>query len=294
MLDKEKLEELKRRDVPMQTKVEAICKGTDAIQRVAEKHVIPVMQGILAPSDYEHAMISVYYRMYMWLPSLVKLRNPIHIQAAAAAARSTFELLLDLKALSGNPKLEAKFHAFTFVERFRAAETLINYNDSTSRTTGLCKIERDFINDAANISKFHSLLTTHWPAKPGKNQGTPSHWTGKDAARRAHDAGPKYEERYRKIYARLSWFVHSGLAGFGGLSSTGVETGFAWAHALIQEFFCEASEIVGNGFHLFDSAPHLRQRLRMARSVPGEEIVLALLAADDANTSEQERKQVRS
>ena len=30
----------------MQTKVEAICKGTDAIQRFAEKHVIPILQGL--------------------------------------------------------------------------------------------------------------------------------------------------------------------------------------------------------------------------------------------------------
>ena len=166
----------------MQTKVEAICKGTDAIQRFAEKHVIPILQGLVSRSDYEEALISVYYRMYTWLLSLVKLRNPIHIQAASAAARSTFELLLDLKALYNDPKLEAKYHAFTFVERFHAARTLINYIDSTSGATGSYKMERDFISDASNIAKFNSLLTTHWPAKPGKKQGTPSHWTGKDVA----------------------------------------------------------------------------------------------------------------
>jgi len=285
VLGNKKLEELKKQSVPMQTKVEAICKGTDAIQRFAEKHVIPILQGLVSRSDYEEALISVYYRMYTWVLSLVKLRNPIHIQAASAAARSTFELFLDLKALYNDPKLEAKYHAFTFVERFHAARTLINYIDSMSGATGSYKMERDFISDASNIAKFNSLLTTHWPAKPGKKQGTPSHWTGKDVAGRARDAGPKYEERYRKIYARLSWFVHPGLAGLGGLSSAGVEAGFAWAHGLIQEFFYEASEIVGNGLHLFDSAPDLRRRLQKARSVPAEEIILALLAAEDARGS---------
>ncbi len=102
---------------------------------------------------------------------------------------------------------------------------------------------------------------------------------------RSDPEDPKYEERYRIIYARLSWFVHPGLAGLGGLSSAGVEAGFAWAHGLIQEFFYEASEIIGNGLHLFDSAPDLRQGLQKARSVPGEEIILALLAAEDARGS---------
>lgn len=143
---------------------EAFFRGTEALCNFANKHVVPVLVGIISPNDYERALFDTYYRMQFWLLSLEKLDYPSHFQAVLNAARGTYELLLDLKLLQADPSLAAKYHAFPFVARFSTAK---KYIDELARHPGQSPPtpapkpdkRRQFVSDAANQKKFDDAPT---------------------------------------------------------------------------------------------------------------------------------------
>ena len=120
------LEEIQQAEVTqlsVRQRVEAIYKGTDAISKFAEDVLVPVLRGQLNLNNQENAVTGVYFRMCLWIRSLVAMNSRVHFQGAAAAARTLFELLLDIKLLVSDAtgSMTDQFHAFPEVVRFRVA-----------------------------------------------------------------------------------------------------------------------------------------------------------------------------
>ena len=91
-------------------RAEAFFRGTEALCNFANKHVVPVLLGILSPNDYERALFDTYYRMQFWLLSLEKLDHPKHFQTVLNAVRRNIRVAARPKAALSRKKLRAKIY----------------------------------------------------------------------------------------------------------------------------------------------------------------------------------------
>jgi hypothetical protein len=258
-------------DSTVERKAEALFRGTVALCDLANRHVVPILVGMVTKTDHEEAVVGTYYRMHFWMLSLAKLDYPSHFQTVLNATRATYELLVDLKLLVSDVSLAEKYHDFSFVARFSAAKKFIDHLDADPTYVLPAKPEkrRTFISDPANQKKFDDLRQKHWGKDKKGNLITPHHWSGLDFAVRCAKIGPTEARRYRDIYSQCSWFVHSGSAGIAGLSPDGLLAAFGWGHGQIQDMFAEGTEILCRTQHLFTANAELREQLELARVAAG-------------------------
>lgn len=283
------IKKLEALDLPLHDKVQAIFNGTLALSALFEQSIVPVVRGMMSRTEYEDAVAGPVYRIAAWLKSLAKLNHPIDIQPVFAAARSIFELVLDIKLLVADPSSAPKFHGFIFVERFRAARVQVDFINRLPGGAARASEARSLVDDPAKHQKLESLCKSlgWWDSNNSKPKRL-DHWSGKNMADRARDAGIQYEELYRCYYPLLSWNVHAGAVGLGGISPAGIETGFAVAHGIIQDLGYDAAEEVGTVFRLFDADPNLRAKIRAAKTVTAQKLLDAsirvLRAQEQAGT----------
>lgn len=272
MVTLDELEKADVSDLSIRTRVEAIYKGTDAVSKFAESVMIPPLRGQINLSDKEKAIVGTYYRMYAWIRSMVAMNSHIHFQGAAAAARSLFELLTDIKtlAIDKTGKLAEKFHAFSEIEKFRVAENLVSFCDGHPNDTKLDDSrQRTFINKPNKRQTVHQTIVKYWGINKKKKPRRPKHWTGKNLLDRAHDHGLEYEELYFKAYPLLSWYIHSGSTGYAGLDAEAFEACFGLSHSIAQQMFLEATLICAQEMKI----PIADNAIADLRLTPGKVIV---------------------
>ena len=252
-------------DLPLETQLRAILKGTEKIFEFAKQYVMPVVRDQLNKNEYEKAFSALYFRMFLWFEAITELKDPRHFQVAQSSARSLFELLLDVKLVIQDPNVVEKVNAFTRVERFRRANrlnTFVNEHPSIDRSQYLAELEH--ATDPATIAEIDASREKFWGRSSKGKLISPKHWSGRDVARLATDAGVEFEEMYISDYSHQSWYTHSGLAGIAGLSREGLTKAFAIAHMMSQRSFSQATEAVATAFRLFDAIPDLRKNMRLA------------------------------
>lgn len=256
----------------------ALVKGTQSLHSLMNDTVCPVVMGQIGKSDIEQAIAATYNRITLLLRGIATLEDPAHFQIANSVARTVFELVVDLKMLRKDPSLAAKFFAFARVVKFRKAEQLVSFldgNPSIDRTAHQHAI--NFANDPQRKQSVEQQCIQHWGATRNGQPNWPDHWSGKNIADRAHDAGLEFEEMYRSQFFLQSQYVHAGPAGIQDLSRDALICSFGIAHRLIQQLAATATELVGDQFHLFDTNLELRHRLRKASAATGFYAVEAVL-----------------
>lgn len=287
----ELIEKLKALELPMRDNVQSLFDGTCAAKALVEQSVIPLITGMMSRNEYEEAVAGVYFRVGAWLKSLAELKQAVHVQAVLSAARSLFELWLDVKLLVKNPGDAGKFHAFVFVERFRVAKAAASFADREyPDDASKADYERQFVNDPGNQAHLTSLCTTSgwWDVATGKPKW-PNHWSGiANTADIARSLGTKYEEIYQMYFRQWSWSIHAGAAGLGRLSAKGIEAAFGQAHELAQDMVYDATEEVASTFRLFDADPTLREKLRGAKEVMPRSLVEASMRILEAEEEESD------
>jgi hypothetical protein len=257
--------------VPVDKGVEAFFQGTDFILAFSDKVLIPVLRGQLSLSDREKAIVGTYYRIHLWLRSLICLNAPQHFQAIAVGVRSLYELGIDLELLAINDKRErlAKFFAFTQVERFRAAKKLVDYCDSHEACSNIENAElRAFQAEASVRAIVDAARKLHWPTLTEKKK-YPQHWTGLSISQRAELAGADYQEIYVELFPLLSWYVHSGFAGIAGLSPDAFKAMVARAHGVAQRIALRAIRICGCEMKVPEAYEPFYRVLDMLNIAPG-------------------------
>lgn len=244
-----KFDELEKYDfssLSLTNKVNAFFKGNEVIADFAKKVIISVLKGQLSLNDKEKAIVGTYYRMYAWMCSLITMNNLLHFQGAAVAARSLFELLIDLKIISDDEtgEMVEKFHAFSEVERFHVAEKAVNFFNTNKKNVNINVTHQQLlVNKLGRKQYIEQLVIKYWGLTKKGKPNYPDHWTGRDIRRRAHNLGLHYEEIYIELYPILSWYTHSGSAGYAGLDSKALEACFGLCHSTAQYLFLEGTLI---------------------------------------------------
>lgn len=269
----------------------AFFKGTVSIYRLMEQVVCPVVQGQVGKSDYESAVAGTYYRCTLLLRGLTELNDPAHFQIVNSVARTVFELLLDLKVLVSDPAMADKYFAFSHVAKFRKATQLkefLDANPDVDQTQHLDAIK--FASDAKRRVEVERDCILHWGTDRRGNPRWPDHWSGKNIADRANDAGLELAEIYRSQFFLQSYYVHAGPAGVQNLSREALIYTFGLAHRLVQRLAAMATQIVADEFHLFSTDLELLKKLTRVSAAAGFYAVESLLeqqraaAAEDGET----------
>lgn len=276
MVTFDELEKADVSDLPIKKRVEAFYKGTEAVSKFAESVMIPVLRGQLNLTDREQALVGTYYRMYAWIRSMVVMNGPIHFQGAAAASRSLFELLLDLKILATDKSSDSvdKFHAFPEVEKYRVAKNLVSFAAAHPRTTiHAIKKQSNFVNAPGRKQSIDASITKHWGTTGKRKPKHPKHWTGRSVRERARKLAQRYEELYLEVYPLYSWYSHSGSTGYAGLDEKALEACFGLSHRVAQKTFLEATLICAQKMRISSAIEGLRDILDDLRLTPGKVIV---------------------
>ncbi len=264
--------------LPAEEQAAAFVNGTKSLHALMEGTVCSVIMGQVGKSDIEEAIAATFYRITLLLRGVALLEEPAHFQIANSVARTIFELVIDLKSLCDDPSLAAKFLAFTRVVKFRKAEQLsgfLNANPSVDRSPHQHALS--FASDPQRKQEVEQLCIKHWGPNKNGQPNWPDHWSGRNIADRAHDAGLEFEEAYRSQFFLQSQYVHAGPAGIQDLPWEALICSFGVAHRLMQQLSANATELVGGVFHLFDATPELREWLHKASSASGFYAVEAVL-----------------
>lgn len=270
MVTFDELEKADVSDLSVRVRVEAFYKGTVEVSKFAGSVMIPLLRGQINLNDKEKSIVGTYYRMYLWIRLMADMKSRIHFQVAAAAARSLFELLLDIKILADDKTGEfiERFHAFPEIEKFRVAENIISFyhkHRDYMKPSNISQ-QRKFVNKPGRQEAIKQAILKYWGATIKGKPKHPKHWTGKSIQGRAHDLGLRYEKLYVRLFPILSWHIHSGSTGYAGFDEQGIEACFGVSHSIAQEAFLDATLICAEEMKIskvLDWLPNVIANLRL-------------------------------
>lgn len=254
---------------PLPSTVAPACfKGTQDLCNFVFEKVLPKLDDIsrLQPTDFEQALIATFQRISLLVRGVSELKEPMHFQIVAMANRTSFELLLDLKALVRESDAAAKFQAFGEVNKARQGKDLLEFlTKHPSLKSDVHQLQLDYSADTARQTRIDGIRATLWPTSKGKLK----HWSGKTTRKLAEEAGPEYELRYLTDYSLDSNYVHASPVGIQGMNDEALTSVFVTRHLLIQEIFAEATVDICKEVHLFTGSPDLREELKLAAASTG-------------------------
>ena len=257
--------------IPMDSSLKAFYSGCERCADFSQKVIIPALNGVLKLSKKEEILIGIYRSMHCWMKAVALLNHPVYFQTVATAARSIFELVLDIKLITDDTIENGlkKFKEFPKIERYRIirefAEFQINNPDIKSNVSS----KRMEIASDKNKEKEIDVLAKLW----GKNRKNIRHWSDLGIKKRAEKASVEYERFYYESFALLSLYVHSGLAGTINMSEEGLKAVYGNSTRIIHDMFLTAVSIIAKEFKFDKAIPKFEEWMRKLDSVPGEVIL---------------------
>ena len=246
-----------------------------ALHVFRQVYLKPLTDAIANPTPREEALLNFHYRITALVGSARRLNATPNFQSISAAARSVFELGLDLTMVASDETTESvdRVYAFNRVERFRTAHVVTHFYEGKPAPTDFdITTHAAVANDANERAAVVALKQQYWPNANVKKW--PHHWGHlSDLRARAHAAGGAWEENYVRHYARLSWFVHGGLVGIVGLPAAMFDVVAAMAYALVEEVVLESFRTLGNELDWTAAIPHWNQWLDFLGHVSGMTLV---------------------
>ena len=167
------------------------------------------------------------------------------------------ELAVDVHLLEADASAESpdRVTAFTRVERFRVARKTVDFFSTRNPPTDFSlQQQRALSSDPAEIAEVEALVERYWGRNRNNDLNWPKHWSRFPEARgRAQQAGAIWEERYVRSYYRLSWHIHSGMAGSANVPIEAFEIFSAEAHRLIADSVLDCYRVLGSELQIASS-----------------------------------------
>ncbi len=230
--------------------------------RLIDEKIIPVFDSqldlhkrkITLLSDYEIALIELFYRLHCLFSSQTRLTNGRDFNAVAINCRSIFELMLDIQLLANNLIENGieKYHSFTKIDRYLQARKLKKFEKQYPEFDGkgiFPKQNRDkFLDEKEAI--IEKDLQDLWGKNSIKEAESLSHWSGINIYSRTQKIGKNSEHLYRELYTFLSSFTHAGNTATSGLSEDGLTGVYGISQNFSREFYKESFTTIARIFYL--------------------------------------------
>ena len=248
-------------------------------------HLKPVIQGLLSRKPREEAILGLFYRVMGYVASIRRLNAPVHVQAIASAARSLFELGLDMVFFSQDKTDDSleRIPAFTRVERYRVAKKIKEfYTNRPAPSDYDPSVVQAYVTDSANTAAAEALVEKYWGRDKKGRLIWPRHWSAfQDTRDRAHRVGGPWEERYVQNYYKLSWHMHSGLTGVADIPKDLFDVVASQAFQLSKDVILDCYRIVGEELQLALAIPDWANHLHFLEKIVGMALADGRLQALD-------------
>jgi hypothetical protein len=157
------------------------------------------------------------------------------------------------------------------VERYRVQKKIHEfYVNRPAPPDHDLSVIQGFVMDSENTAEVEVLVEEYWGRNKSGKLIWPKHWSAfQDTRERAHQVGGPWEERYVQHYAKLSWHMHSGLAGVAGIPGDLFDVFTSEAFQLSKDVILDCYTIVGEELHLARAIPEWTDHLDFLEHVVG-------------------------
>jgi hypothetical protein len=251
-------------DIPDDAKSQACYAGVAHIFNFQKIHVMPILQTTftLTKSERDKAIIGTYYRIHGWLETVTLLNRPSAFQGVGSAAKSLFELAVDLKLLldDKSDKAAKQYFSFAVIDRHKSAQRALDFyarNNIEPEMYTRDSIQNAVLPDGA----IKAILNQNWP---GLALQAVNHWSAKNKfPGRLDGFGPEFERLYYEIYATMNWFDHAGPTCWTGKNFSAIHSGLQMAYLCVIRLMTLILTMMRPEFH-FDKvvqsyALHLKE-----------------------------------
>ena len=252
---------------------DAFYTGTTHTCKFIEEFILPRLQGQLNITRREGVILNLYYRIFLYAEAASILNKVRSFQSVASAARSIFELTIDLKLITSNKIKDAveKYYTFTIIEKSRAAEIAVDIKSSQIIDS---EIQSRYLKGEGSKSNVEALKIKYWGTDKNNKPKRIKHWSGVDLENRVNLLGQNEQEFYKETYPNLSWYLHSASgAGFINFNADGYMAVYGHSQRLIHLLLLEATLIIGKEFHLDKAEANFKTWLKRLDAVPGMELL---------------------
>lgn len=205
--------------------------GVCRVHDVTTKYIMPVLKSTIAltKSERDKAIIGTYFLIDGCLETVTLMNRLSAAQGVGSAAKTLFELALELKLLcddktDGSAK---KYFAYSKIERHKLSKRMLKFYSEKNLEPELP--DRETLQSTIKPESYiQELISSHWPNLEIKNI---RHWSGiNDVKKRAEHLGVEYERLYWEIYSVMNWYDHPNPVSWVGVPPSkmhaGIQTAF--------------------------------------------------------------------
>ena len=231
-----------------------------SLKQFDNAEMLPVVKGLLSPTDREHCFVAAYYRTVANVRTLLTFTDPSHFQAVAMSARAMYWLAVDVRLIEIVPDAITKIYAFSDAERLRAARDKVALAKA-GKTSDDVTLQEAFI--ASKGPAIDAQCQKFW-----SNAKRVTHWSGMGLWDRAKKLGSPFEELYESMYAQLSWDVHPGVAGVLNLDATAFPAKCGLALKIAFDSYAEVLRAVARELKIDTGVEKLDEKINLAMMLP--------------------------
>lgn len=260
--------------IPLNDLIKAYISGICYAVKFVQNKVVPILNGQINLSKREEAIRNTFFRIHALCSSQTRLNHPMDFNAVANNCRTIFELLLDLKLFSAGASSDEnikKFHAFSKINRFRAAKKLIDFRIDNPNVISEAFTDNEILENCisnTDESELERQVYELWGKTKKGKPNWPTHWSGMSVRDRTKEYGAVYEQEYLEIYWMLSNNVHSGSAAYEGLTNDAIEAFYRVCLDISRKMYLESLLICSAKFHFRESIKDFSKITEYIREAP--------------------------
>ncbi len=152
----------------------AVFQGIPLVNRYMRERTMPLLEGLITPSDRDIRLTALYQRGFLWMQSLEKLSSPQDFQGIVTCNRALFELTIDMILLAegGSIYTPERMYWWEQSAKLKGAEALVRYYNEIGQTVpGTYSHQVDFIHRKKSIVEHQRQAL--W-----NRTNHPQRWTG--------------------------------------------------------------------------------------------------------------------
>ena len=107
-----------------------------------------------------------------------------------------------------------------------------------------------------------------WGTNKNGKSTYPDHWSGKNLRDRVDACSKEIKKAYYEDYAKLSWYIHSGSAGYANLNKEALHMVFANSHIIAQRAFLTSLKIISDEMKITKAVDWLNDYLKKLELTP--------------------------
>lgn len=241
----------------------AALRNLDTLER---KDFREIIKSQFNPTLRERYLTVNYHRAAFNVEMMLAIKDTKQFQALSLLARAIFELAVEMKSITVDPKAAEKIELFSEMEVLKASRRLVEFKINHPAEQFRHEMQEAFVTQFG--PGIDAAETAMWPPNPTTGR-KPSvkHWTMKDLFRRATDLGSPFDRIYSVHYAHLSWMTHSGVVSPLNVTAEWVTSYVSSVYSIAIDSYMEILEILVNVFKLSATNEFIKKKIICSRDL---------------------------